>query len=210
MFVDIHTHKFSNPNFPAILNLLFEEAQLLFASNEKGFFSLGFHPWKADEFTIKAFAILENWAKDSRCFAIGECGLDKNSEVSLAQQMFVFEKQIELAERMQKPLIIHCVDCFNELAALKRKWKPEQLWIIHGFRGKPQLAIQALKLGCALSFGEHFNAESVRATPFDKLFVETDDSLLSIDQIYALISGAKNCRPNDLMAGDCLIRAIRV
>ena len=101
----------------------------------------------------------------------------------------------------KKPLIIHCVGYFNELLALKKKWNPTQLWIIHGFRGKPELAAQTLKSGCALSYGEHFNAESVRLTPIEKIFVETDESILNINEIYQNIAIIKVCKIEDLNAG---------
>jgi TatD DNase family protein len=49
------------------------------------------------------------------------------------------------------------------------------------------LAKQALKAGCYLSFGEHFNPESVRITPPEKKLFETDESELSIEEIYSLV-----------------------
>ncbi len=204
MFIDIHTHKPSSSNYPVIRNLTFPEAEELFSSDENCFFSVGFHPWFANEFSMELFAKLEKWTHDSRFAAIGECGLDKNSKVTLVKQLSVFEQQILLSEKMQKPLIIHCVGCFNELFDLKKRLKPQQLWIIHGFRGKQELAVQALKAGCALSFGEHFNEESVRITPLDKLFVETDESNTSIDEIYRLIAVVKDINPDLLIAGELI------
>jgi len=208
MFVDIHTHKSSESNYPAIRNLTFTEAEELFSSNENGFFSVGFHPWFADEFSVESFSKLERWANDKKLVAIGECGLDKNSKVSLDKQMSVFEQQIKLSEKIQKPLIIHCVGCFNELFELKTRINPRQIWIIHGFRGKPELASQALKSGCSLSFGEHFNKESISVTPPDKLFIETDESNLTIEKIYTQIAFTKSIKPNLLIAGEFLLQTI--
>jgi TatD DNase family protein len=202
MFVDIHTHNSLKSNFPAVRNLNFPEAEELFLSNAKGFFSVGFHPWFADEYSIDVFSKLEKWADDSRFVAIGECGLDKNSKVSIDKQLHVLEQQISVSEKAHKPLIIHCVGCFNELFDLKKRMNPHQLWIIHGFRGKPELAVQALKAGCALSFGEHFNEESVRVTPVDKLFVETDESHLLIAEMYRRIALVKDVEPDWLRAGE--------
>ena len=122
-----------------------------------------------------------------------------------AVQIQVLEKQIELSEKVKKPLIIHCVGCFNELFDLKKHWNPSQIWIIHGFRGKPELAGQALKVGCYLSFGEHFNTQSVRITPIDKLFVETDESKMSIEELYHQIAVVKGCSIEELSAGDLVM-----
>ena len=83
---------------------------------------------------------------------------------------------------------------------------PKQMWIIHGFRGKPQLAGQALNAGCALSFGEHFNSESVRLTPTDRLFIETDESTMLVSEIYQSISKIKDCTVEALNAGENLLK----
>ena len=201
MFVDIHTHTKSKTKSPAIRNLTFSEAEKFFSSNEGGTVSVGIHPWLANDFSEEALSNLKKWLTEKRFVAIGECGLDKNSKASIEKQLFVFGKHIELSEQEQKPLIIHCVGFFNELFELKKTLKPQQLWIIHGFRGKPELAKQALINGCALSFGEHFNPESVKVTPIERLFIETDESNLPIEEIYAQIAIAKNCLPSHLSAG---------
>jgi TatD DNase family protein len=207
MFVDIHTHTFTDSGNTAIRNLTFSEANKIFASDEKGLFSLGIHPWHAGDYSDELLNKLDSLTYDNRLFAIGECGLDKNSRFPLDFQSHVFEKQIRLSEKAQKPLIIHCVGCFNELFELKKRLNPGQRWIIHGFRGKPELAQQALKVGCGLSFGEHFNIESLLITPVKHLFVETDESLLTIYEIYQQISNLKNCKLEELNAGENLIKS---
>ena len=208
MFFDIHTHKYTESEIPSIRNLTFQEATTIFSSNENGLFSIGIHPWNTHSFSENGFSDLCKWASDKRLVAIGECGLDKNSKAPLPTQIEIFRKQIELSEIFQKPLIIHCVGCFNELLMLRKEMNPLQLWIIHGFRGKPELAQQMLKSGCALSFGEHFNENSVRITPIDKLFVETDESNLSIDFIYKNIALVKNIDTNEINAGSKLLEQI--
>ncbi|MDP4239102.1 MAG: TatD family hydrolase [Bacteroidota bacterium] len=205
MLVDIHTHNPVTPGYTAIRNLTFTEADKILASEEEGFFSLGFHPWHAGDFSTGLMDKLSAWATDNRLVAIGECGLDKNSRASFEVQLPVFKQQIVLSEESHKPLIIHCVGGFNELFRIKKEMNPHQRWIIHGFRGKPELAKQALKAGCALSFGEQFNSESVRITPIDRLFVETDESTLPISGIYHSISMIRNCKVEELTAGQHLL-----
>jgi TatD DNase family protein len=208
MFVDIHTHNAPVSDTVAIRNLSFSEAEALYNSEKEGFFSVGYHPWSSDEFTEESFSFLEKWTSNRRFIAIGECGLDKNSKVSLSIQFQVFEKQIALSEKIHKPLIIHCVGCFNELSELRKQLNPHQIWIIHGFRSKHELAAQILKTGCFLSFGEFFNDESVRITPIDRLFIETDESSVPIEEIYKRIATVKGCRAEDLSAGMSLIKKI--
>jgi len=208
MFIDIHTHSVPAIGSPAIQNLTFSEAEKVFATDQERLFSVGFHPWFANEFSKDSMLVLERWASDHRLAFIGECGLDKNSKVSLQKQIDVFQQQICLSEKTQKPLIIHCVGCFNELFDLKKTIKPQQRWIIHGFRGKPQLAAQALKAGCFLSFGEHFNPESVLLTPIDKLLIETDESSLPIEELYKEIAAIKEIEIDKLTAGEFIYRSL--
>ena len=208
MYVDIHSHTDIDSSIHGIRNLTFSEANKIFTSKDKGMYSLGFHPWYADKFSNELMNKMNEWIKDDRFVAIGECGLDKNSKVSIEEQLKIFERQIRLSEIVQKPLIIHCVGCFNELFELKKKLIPYQTWIIHGFRGKPELAKQAIKTGCKLSFGEHFNEESVRITPIDQIFLETDESQIPITNIYRFISAIKNCKEDDLIAGENLIKTL--
>ncbi|MFT3751926.1 MAG: TatD family hydrolase [Paludibacter sp.] len=201
MFVNIHTHTTPNTKYPAIRNLDFAEAEVFFSSNEKAWVSVGIHPWDVVFFKEELLTFIEKWSADERLVAIGECGLDKNGDATIEKQLDVLSKQIDISELVRKPLIIHCVGCFNELLELKKTIKPKQLWIIHGFRGKPQLAEQVLKTGCALSFGKYFNPDSVRVTPLEKIFVETDESQQQIEEIYRQIAVAKNCNPTDINAG---------
>ena len=202
MLVDIHTHSaHSTTHSSVVRNLNLNEAEDFFKSDEQALCSVGIHPWHADSFSEDMLTKLEEWSEDKRFIAIGECGLDKNSNVGFEKQLSVFEAQITISEKSNKPLIIHCVGYFNELLALKKNWNPTQLWIIHGFRGKPELAAQVLKADCALSYGEHFNAESVRLTPIEKIFVETDESILNINEIYQNIAITKVCKIEDLNAG---------
>lgn len=207
MLIDIHTHTFPTDTNTAIYNVALTETENIFSSNVQGYFSVGFHPWYIDTFTEELFEKMKRWTDDKRFIAIGECGLDKNMETGLERQIEVFEKQVELSEEKQKPLIIHCVGRFNELLDLKKQWNPRQPWIIHGFRGKPQLAEQILKAGCDISFGEHFNPESVQITPIKKLFVETDESNMPIDEIYQNIAKVKKCAIEELAAGEKLLKS---
>ena len=208
MIVDIHTHRFYPSEFLCIQNLSIQDAATILSSSENGFFSVGIHPWDAHIPSENEFSDLIKWAADKRILAIGECGLDKNSTATLPSQLLIFKKQIELSEKFQKPLIIHCVGCYNELFHLKKELKPTQVWIIHGFRGKAELASQALNNGCALSFGENFNEKSVRLNPIDKLFIETDESSLTIDTMYEKIAFIKAVNVREIVAGAKLIEQI--
>ncbi len=126
--------------------------------------------------------------------AIGECGIDLMREgmAPAAIQMNVLKKHIEISESVKKPLILHSVKGQEIICGMRKEMKPEQEWIIHGFRGKPTILDMYLKAGIAVSYGEHFNEESVRRTPPDKLYTETDESQIPIREIIAGIERIRN------------------
>ena len=105
-------------------------------------------------------------------------------------QRKVFFGHCELAEQWRLPLIIHQVRSADALLQIRKEFSPTVPWIIHGFRGKPKLALQLLEAGFYLSFGSALCQEdsalhdSLFITPTDRLFLETDESDLPIEQLY--------------------------
>lgn len=204
--IDTHSHNLHSDNPFAVINVPLPDCKQLLQSTTTQFFSVGIHPWdvhKTDSSTIDLF---EEILVDKRVKAIGECGFDRNAKATFKEQVYFFERQVTLSEKHEKPLIIHCVAAFNELIVLRKRLNPSQNWIIHGFRGKPELAAQLLKHDFALSYGEKFNSHSVEVTPLDKLCLETDASNAAIEEIYKTIATLKNCRPEELNAACRLLK----
>lgn len=139
--------------------------------------SVGLHPNdNVDE--VFDVAKYEELARDPKVVAVGECGLDYY-HTDGAGQKERFLQQIELAEKVQKPLIIHCRDAHDDLLAMFATKMPSVPVIIHFFTGSGELAQKYLALGCYLSFPGPITYtdmydESVRLTPLDKLLIETD------------------------------------
>ena len=136
----------------------------------------GVHPWRADE----TFVVPE--LKDK--IALGECGLDAACGVSMDKQLKVFTQQVELSEQEEKPLIIHCVKALDQLLRLRRELHPTMPWMFHGFRGKPQQLRSLLAAGFYISFGFHYNEESLNLCPIERLMLETDANDCSIVNLY--------------------------
>lgn len=156
--------------------------------------SVGLHPWHVDDTWQQQLEHLRQDLLLPNVVAIGECGLDMVKGPELSLQQAAFEAQILLAESHHLPLIIHCVRAFDQLLQLHKKYNPQQLWIVHGFRGKPQLAQQLLARGIRLSFGVRFNPATLELArqsgiPF---YRETDDEMgvNLIDIISPTSSGA--------------------
>lgn len=185
-FYNLHTHKFTNnPDVFELVNQYpweFDETILNY--------SVGIHPWYIDETRLATdLQIIEEKLKLSKCLALGECGLDKRIEVPMALQIEVFEKQIALAEKYQKPLVLHLVAAFDELIEIKKRLKVSVPIIIHGFSKSEQLAKQLIDNGFYLSFGKYLlrnkEMETVfKSIPNDKFFLETDTIEETLKEVY--------------------------
>lgn len=163
-------------------------------------YSLGLHPWFAEDLTPQSYERLsERIATSPEIWAVGEAGLDHLSSVPLQEQLHYFRLQVALSEQTQRPLVIHAVRSWSELLAEHRKLSPRQAWIIHGFRGKSALAEQLLRAGFYLSFGEYYQAEALAlAYKARKLFLESDDALASIQDLYAQACATLDVEPEPL------------
>lgn len=186
MYIDIHTHKTdSEKDIISVQNINIPDYLCRCGLDLQSRFSLGIHPWKIIPERLPEYLnTIEQNSIYQSTFAIGECGLDKLSDTPWELQLRAFISQISISEKYNKPLIIHCVKAFDELLALKKEIKPKQAWIIHGFRGKPQMMKQLLAHNFYFSFGEKYNEETLKQTPLDRLFLETDDADVSIETIY--------------------------
>ena len=147
------------------------------------FYSVGIHPWNLFKATPADLRMLQALAAEPQVIAIGECGLDPKIEGSeslsrneiIEAQTTLLTFHISLSERLSKPLILHIVKAYPEIIALRKSLRPAQPWIIHGFRGKPQLARELLTHGFHLSFGTKYNPASLALTPPSRLLRETDE-----------------------------------
>ena len=188
-FVDIHTHTLkSGDNLIPIVNLDLNQP-----CPKHGFFSYGIHPWALDDAEFqseKALQILEKKLKLPQVIALGEAGLDKMHKASFEKQIELFERQIELSETLQKPMILHDVKSHNEIIVLRKKHKAVQPWILHGFSGTEQNVRQLIGQGIYLYVGESLlNLErkiykSFKFIDLDYLFLETDMAEIGIESVY--------------------------
>lgn len=169
-FKDIHSHDRSRAlDGDTIVNIEPGEKML-----PKGTYSIGIHPWKSNETGLNELRNLVIGAHDPRVVAIGECGFDKLRGADMDRQQRLFEFHARLAEKTGKPLIIHAVGANDRLVETIRRMRPSVEWIIHGFRGKPQLALQLLRAGYSLSLGKIYNRDTERVIPASRLYRETD------------------------------------
>ncbi|WP_209319659.1 TatD family hydrolase [Ancylomarina longa] len=203
-YIDIHTHKPSKEiDIQSIIN--WDELDCSRLEGNRYLVSLGLHPWNIPkvnvEFTLRE---IEQYSTNPNIVAVGEIGLDKLVDVSLEMQEKVFTTQLQFANRLEKPVIIHCVKAFSELLRIRKQQHTSIPWILHGFRNNEQIGDSLIKSGCYLSFGKALLQQENLQRLFQKIsdhqyFLETDDSNISIKDIYLKAAELKNKSVNELM-----------
>ena len=139
--------------------------------------SVGVHPHEIDWFEIDT---LREYANNGKIVAIGEIGLDYHYDgYDREQQISAFEKQLDLAKELDKPVIIHSRDATEDTLRILRKYKPEG--VVHCFSGSAETAKEIVDLGMYLGFTGVItfkNAkraiEALSVTPLDRILCETD------------------------------------
>jgi TatD DNase family protein len=203
-YIDIHNHggKPTRGRF-CVENLMAHERGL--PGSDRGIsYTYGIHPWHLDKESLKEqIEKVRIHSGHPNVVAIGECGFDKLRGPDTELQKEAFEEQAVIAGERSKPLFIHCVRGWDELLASHKKIRPRKPWLVHGFRGKKELAMQLISKGMYISFWFEFilrpeSSDLVRNLPSDRIFLETDGSGTDIRQIYNKVAADLNLDINKL------------
>jgi TatD DNase family protein len=197
IFINIHGHRqASNIQEWVMMNLFAREFPP--EDIERGYYSVGFHPYnvgKVDE--QETLEKVKQATEHPRVYAVGEIGLDKSIDAPFEDQMRIFEKQVEIAEAANLPVVLHVVKSFNEIIAFAKAKQALVSMIIHGYNGSAEMADELVKAGFLISFGEAIAGEhskiveALQRVPIEKLFLETDEGLLDIREIYHFAAEVK-------------------
>ena len=191
-YINLHTHnKQESECETSILNLFPADADNFIKKHNRRFCSIGLHPWHIDKST--AFSLIENieiQAKNHNILAIGEIGLDRKCDVEFKLQEEILKKQLEIAEKLNKPVIWHVVKSYSEVLSLKKNLGPAVPWILHNFHAKAQITLSLANQGFYFSFGAMLmnekskNADILQLIPINNLFFENDTSEIPIENVY--------------------------
>ena len=140
----------------------------------------GIHPEEADKIPENYIEILKNLAKNEKCVAIGEIGLDYYwRQDNKEKQKELFEKQILLSKELDLPIIVHDREAHGDTLEILKKHKPKG--VLHCFSGSPETAEEILKLGMYVGLGGALTFKNARKAvevaqmlPLDRLLLETD------------------------------------
>lgn len=198
-FINIHSH------FRPISNqeLVIRNAYHFWVKNtiNHQFLSVGMHPWGVAKSRFNStLEEIEKVAKQENVLALGEIGLDylyPNKEV----QKEIFLAQLQLAQKLKLPVIVHCVKALEDLfGILKRHPHPT---ILHNFYASESLTKKFCKLPeVAFSLGKRYLLAQGKhqlysqIIPSSRLFFETDQMRIPVREVYEKY-GSENAIPLD-------------
>ena len=166
------------------------------------YFGVGVHPENVDKVNDETFFKIEELAKDVKCVAIGEIGLDYHYEpFDKNKQIEVFERQIELANKLKLPISIHSRDATLDIVNILKAFKDKLSFgaVMHCFSGSCETAKILLDMGVYISFGGTVTFKnSVKAVevasfvPLDKMLTETDCPYLAPTPLRGTVNEPKN------------------
>jgi TatD DNase family protein len=193
-YIDIHNHG-ARPctGYFQVDNLMTHEEKIPDKETRIAY-TIGIHPWflTAESFR-QQIGMVEQYAEHQNIIAIGEAGFDRLKGPDDHLQKAAFARQVLIACGVSKPLVIHCVRAWDELLSEHKKLKPSTPWLIHGFRGKKELAAQLVSKGMYLSFWFDYilrpeSTQLLKSLPREKIFLETDGSGVDIESIYEKVA----------------------
>ena len=143
--------------------------------------SVGSHPDDADQVNGKLLDQYRRLAAHEKVMAIGEIGLDYHYEdVPRARQIIAFEEQIELAEALKLPVIVHMREAWQDAMDIVRR-HPDLRGVFHCFSGSKECALWLAERGWYVGFtgvvtfkNARKAVECVEALPLERILIETD------------------------------------
>jgi len=166
------------------------ESVLTMATENPGVFaSVGIHPNETREAAPGDWARIVELASRPEVVALGESGLDRHwDRAPFDLQQDYFNRHLELARELGKPVIIHSRDCHADIVAQLRQLSRPIRGVLHSFTGHWDEAQEILAIGLHLSFAGMLTfankaldslRDAASRVPIDRLLVETDAPYLS-------------------------------
>ena len=214
MIIDTHAHinKYEYDNLDEIISKLKEyiiinngineetnRLVLELADSHSNFYAvIGYHPENVHEIKDKDLKVLESNIKNPRVVAIGEIGLDYHYRSdNKEEQKELFIKQLELAEKYNKPVIVHSRDAIEDTFNILSKYSVKA--DIHCFSSSLEMAERFIKIGCLIGIGGTITFKNAKKTlevvkniDIDKILLETDSPYLAPEPLR----GTKNDSTN--------------
>lgn len=199
MIIDFHTH---NPRHDV---LSIENLSLLDRPSDH-YFTYGLHPWHLTQMNTSEFqARLLKIREHEKFLALGEIGLDRACAIDYRLQRQAFSYQLDLASDLNiDVVIIHCVRALNDIMELSKKSNFKGTMVFHDANFSLEDSKRLIDNGHYLSFGTNLLRESSKAANVfsqmdtNFIFLETDDTAQSIEDIYEFAASKMGIEESEL------------
>ncbi len=197
-FTDIHTH--CDGSALSLRSYGFTDAGFGSRAGHAPY-SVGVHPWHADDSRAGQW-IASLYSEPAA--AVGEIGLDYVCGVDRSVQREVFERQMDVALALKKPVVLHIVRAFEPVMDILRHYPALPAVVLHGFVGSGQQARRAVERGYFLSVGLRSLASgrtvgALREVGLRHLLLETDDSPVGIESVCERACSVLNVPQDELL-----------
>ena len=191
MLIDIHTHlddAFYDENCYRVINAIDpDDYETIHAEsskeNSKIIPAYGVHPWYADKINKE---LLEKYIVENPDAYVGETGLDYGKR-SCAGQEDVFLFHIELANKYDRPLMIHCYNASHQMyEIIKNRIKVP--FLMHRYSDDINLLPKFIELGAYFSYGMGAPVDKIEETPLDRILSETDAKTFTVSRSVGYIA----------------------
>ena len=150
---------------------------------------IGLHPVDVNQESTLAWILNKYHTNTQHIIAIGEIGLDyywKKEFDEHERQIQFLIKQIEIANQLNLPIVIHCRDAYDAIVPVLKNHRVKQGGVMHCYAGPASLVSTFVDLGFYISFGGPITFKNalesrlaLKATPLDRILIETDSPYLS-------------------------------
>lgn len=161
------------------------------------YIAAGVHPHYANEYSVSDEDFIKNNINDID--VIGEIGLDYFYDFAPREkQVEVFERQMQLALELNKPVSLHCREAHGDFMEVLRKYQGVT-GVVHCFSGSVEVARESVKLGYMLGIGGSYTfkngkklKEVVKEVGLDNIVLETDSPYLAPEPIRGSVNVPQN------------------
>jgi TatD DNase family protein len=150
--------------------------------------AVGWHPVDAIDMTEEDLKWIEELASHPKVVALGEMGLDYHWDKSPKDiQRDVFRKQIQLAKKVDLPIVIHNREATEDVVRILEEENAEEVGgIMHCYSGSLEIAKRCMDMNFYISFGGPVTFKNAKKPkevaveiPMDRILIETDCPFLS-------------------------------
>ena len=182
----LKNNEIDNVIIPGVEPSTFDEIISLCEKYDMLFAAIGVHPSEAKTYTSETEKIIYEKCKNNKVIAIGEIGLDYYWEQETKElQKEVFRKQLNIAQELQIPVLIHDREAHEDTFKILQEFKLKDV-VFHCFSGSAEFAKKCIDknyyiaIGGVVTFKNAKDLKEVaKIVPLDKLLLETDAPYLA-------------------------------